>query len=289
MLPDGYQCFADCRCEVAEGPRWNEKEQSLYWVDIPRGTVYRKHFPNGIVESFSPAVGKIGAFCFRNDELLLFASQCKVWECAFNGDPQLFAELPGYPDSRFNDVFDDGHGHIFCGAAWVPDLNLPGELWRFDPEEKQFSPVERNLAGMPNGMALSPDRRTFYFAVSEEYRIYSYDYDMKNGVLSNRKCFAEFPCSGGTPDGIACDEHGNLAVALWGGDALCHFSPDGKLQKTEHFSMSLVTSVTYSAFGCFVTTGNRPWQDQAYREQGAGCVYFCPSEDWQTGTEKGRM
>ena len=79
MLHD-CELFADCRCEVAESPRWNEAEQRLYWVDIPQGTVYRKSRRGGL-ESFRPGVGKIGALAFHGGKLLLFAAQCRIWQC----------------------------------------------------------------------------------------------------------------------------------------------------------------------------------------------------------------
>ena len=29
--------FSDSKCTVAEGPRWNGAERTLYWVDITEG------------------------------------------------------------------------------------------------------------------------------------------------------------------------------------------------------------------------------------------------------------
>ncbi len=267
-----YELFADCRCEVAEGPRWNESEQRLYWVDIPRGTVYRKS-PAGELESFHPGVGKIGALAFHGGKLLLFAARCKIWQCGFGGKPELFAELPGKAHTRFNDVLADQSGHVFCGVAWTSDT--PGELWRFTPETGESRCMEPDLHGMPNGMAISPDRKSFYFAVSEEHTVYHYNFDETKGELSGKRIFAAFPPENGNPDGIAVDPTtGNLAVAFWNGARLEIHTPRGGLKQTVSFPISKVTSAEFSKDRLFVTTGNHPWNESDWQKNRSGNIFM---------------
>ena len=269
MLHD-CELFADCRCEVAESPRWNEAEQRLYWVDIPQGTVYRKSRRGGL-ESFRPGVGKIGALAFHGGKLLLFAAQCRIWQCGFGGRPELFAELPGKAHTRFNDVLADQNGHIFCGVAWTD--STPGELWRFSLDGKIFTQVEGDLAGMPNGMAISPDRKSFYFAVSEEHTVYLYNFDETKGVLSEKRIFATFPPENGNPDGIAADpESGDLAVAFWNGARLEVHAPHGGLKQIVPFPISKVTSAEFSKDCLFVATGNHPWNESDWQENRSGNI-----------------
>lgn len=280
MLPDGFELFASCRCEVAEGPRWNEADRRLYWVDIPLGTVYRKETdtPPDVYESFSPGIGKIGAIVFYEGELLLFAANCRIYHCPFGGKAELFAELPGHQDTRFNDVFDDHAGHIFCGVAWDPAAKRPGELWRFSLKDKTFRQIESNLSGMPNGMGVSPDRQTFYFVVSEEHNLYAFSFDESGGELGNRRVLIKFPVDMGNPDGMAVHPRtGEIAVAFWNGSRLAVFSSEGKLKKEYLFPIKKITSVLYAPDGLFVTTGNFPWDENEFCRNHAGGIWRMPN------------
>ena len=279
MLPDGFELFSSCRCKVAEGPRWNDSDQRLYWVDISLGAVYRreKNAPPDVYESFSPGIGKIGAIVFHEGKLLLFAANCRIYRCSFGEKAELFAKLPGHQDTRFNDVFADRAGHIFCGVAWNPETKKPGELWRFSLKDKTFRQIESDLSGMPNGMGVSPDRKKLYFAVSEEWKVYCYDFDEEAGTLKNRRIFAEFQPEGGNPDGLAVDpETGNVAVAFWNGRRLLICSPDGCGQKEFRFPIAKVTSAEYAPFGLIVTTANLPWEESEWEKNHAGSVFVYP-------------
>jgi len=265
--------YAASRCIVAEGPRWNDAERALYWVDVTGGKYYR-HFdgvPADRFEEASPDIGFIGALAFSERGVLLFASDCKVWECAFGERPVLKYELPGYAGRRFNDVWADG-GNFFCGIARDP--SHPGEFWRLS-SDGSFSCIERQTAGMPNGMGVSPDGKTFYFTVTDERRIYAYDYDRATGMLSNRRIFAEDFLGEGMPDGICVDQSdGSVFVAMWDGSRLEHRAADGRLIGTLRFPMKKVTSAEVVGERVFVTTGNKDADPEAYHAStGAGSVF----------------
>ena len=114
------EMFADSACTVAEGPRWNGAERTLYWVDITAGEVLRQRIdaPVDGFERFAPGLGKIGAAEFATDgRLFLFSERCEVYISDFGGVPELKWTLPGHEDTRFNDVIDVGDGVFFCGVA----------------------------------------------------------------------------------------------------------------------------------------------------------------------------
>ncbi|MGN0873049.1 MAG: SMP-30/gluconolactonase/LRE family protein [Victivallales bacterium] len=276
-----WQLFADSRCEVGEGPRWHETEQRLYWVDIPHGVLYRKSpdTPPEVFESFTPGIGKIGAFAFYQGELLLFGENCRIWKCRFGDTPELFAVLPNLEATRFNDVLADHAGHIYCGVAWDPKKGIQGSLWRFSPADRTFQLLQDNLNGMPNGMGISPDRKTFYFAVSEEHRLYAFAFDETAGLLNHRRTLLDFDPEMGNPDGIAVDpRNGGIAVAFWDGGQVRIYSSSGKQEKEYRFPVSKTTSVEYAPNGLFLTTGNRPWDEGEFIRNHAGGVWHIPFE-----------
>ena len=135
------ELFSDSACTVAEGPRWNDAERTLYWVDITAGEVMRQRFdaPANGFDRFAPGLGKIGAVEFApNGRLLLFAERCEVYISEFGGVPERKWTLSGHGDTRFNDVIDVGEGVFFCGVAPIRP-SVRGELWRFDSRTGEFA------------------------------------------------------------------------------------------------------------------------------------------------------
>ena len=270
------ELFSDSACTVAEGPRWNGAERTLYWVDITEGIVLRQaeSAPADGYERFSPGLGKIGALEFSQDgRLLLFTERCEVYISGFGGTPDLKWTLPGHGDTRFNDVIDVGDGVFFCGVAPIRP-SLRGELWRFDSRTGDFSCVESATGGMPNGMGLSPDRKTLYFLVSDEKVLYAYDFDDEAKTVSNRRAVCRDFASPGVPDGMCIDSSdSSLYIAVWDGRRLEHRSSDGALLDVVEFPMAKVTSACAVGGRIYVTTGNLPKSDSEYAATKAGGVF----------------
>ena len=283
MMPVVY---AESPCIVAEGPRWNAADQTLYWVDVTGGKYlrHRDGEPSGCFETVDPALGKIGALaCIGPGKLLLFTAECQVWECEFGEKPVLRQTLAGHEGRRFNDVWVDA-GNAFCGVAREPDR--PGELWLL--RDGVFTCIESATDGMPNGMGVSPDGRTFYFVVSDERKLYAYDYDRTSGRVSNRRVLVEDFAQPGVPDGMCVDpSDGTLWVAMWDGGRLEHRAADGRLLDTVAFPMKKVTSAEVVGDRVFVTTGNKEPDAAAYfRETKAGAVFSLEKGRGQEGAAR---
>ena len=276
------ELFAAAHCLVAEGPRWCAAENALYWVDITSGAVLRKKegTPPDAFETFNPKLGKIGAFAFGDGEkLLLFTERCEVYESAFGGKPELKWTLPGHAETRFNDVFDAGGGVYFCGVAPIRPARR-GELWRLDSKAGSFTCVESATDGMPNGMGLLPDGRTFYFVVSDERRVYAYDFDPTARTVSGKRVLCDDFAGDGVPDGMCVDPaDGSLYIAVWGGRRLEHRAPDGRLLESIPFRIEKVSSATVAGDSIYVTTANVPFDEVAFKEQKAGCVFRLRKKD----------
>ena len=271
------EIFAAAQCIVAEGPHWCEAEKALYWVDITAGKILRKKVgtPPDTFETFAPNLGKIGAFAFgEGGSLILFTERCEVYESAFGGKPELKWKLPGHGDTRFNDVFDAGGGVFFCGVAPIRPSRR-GELWRLDAKTGSFACIESATDGMPNGMGLSPDGRTLYFVVSDERRVYAYDFDPAARTVSARRVLCEDFPGDGVPDGLCVDPaDGSLYVAIWGGYRLEHRAPDGRLLESIPFKVEKVSSATVEGKSVYVTTANLPFDQSAFADRKAGCVFL---------------
>ena len=225
-------------------------------------------------ERFAPGLGKIGAAEFALDgRLFLFTERCEVCVSDFGGVPEHKWTLPGHGDTRCNDVLDVGDVVFFCGVAPIRPSSR-GELWRLDTRTGDFSCVESVTSGMPNGMGLSPDRKTFYFVVSDEKVLYAYDFDDETKTVSNRRTVCRDFASPGVPDGMCVDPgDGSMYVAVWDGYRLEHRSSDGRLIETTSFPMAKVTSACAVGDCIYVTTGNLPKSDSEHDATKAGGVF----------------
>ena len=263
MMMLNPQIYAASPCVVAEGPRWNATDKTLYWVDVTGG-MYLRHRDGDPADKFDrvdPGLGKIGALaCLGPGKVRLFTSECQVWDCVFGEKPVLRYTLEGHAGRRFNDVWIDA-GNAFCGVARESDR--PGELWLL--RDGTFTCIEKATKGMPNGMGVSPDGKTLYFVVTDEKRVWAYDYDRTTGTLSNKRVLCEDFAEPGLPDGMTVDPaDGTLWIGMWDGGRLEHRGADGKLLGTVPFPMKKVTSVEVVGDRLFVTTGNKEPDAAAY-------------------------
>ena len=120
------------------------------------------------------------------------------------------------------------------GRCWFtdPDFGLAGRkketpgnyVYRYDERDRTLRPVVTDLPS-PNGLSFSPDESILYVANSgkpPEIRAYP----VKAGApASPGRVFATI--DKGIPDGIRCDELGNVWSSS--GDGVQIFSPSGRL------------------------------------------------------------
>ncbi len=110
------------------------------------------------------------------------------------------------------------------GLGKRPKEQSANHVFVFDPRTKQIKPVVSDFV-QPNGLCFSPDEKKLYIADSDKPRhIRVFDVQPDN-TLANGKIFATI--DQGIPDGIRCDERGNIWSSA--GDGVQMFAPDGKL------------------------------------------------------------
>ncbi len=235
------ELIADYRCDCGEGPLWHPMEGRLYWVDIPKGRLFR----------YDPATGHheqchqgdvIGGFTIQADgALLLFMARGAVKTWRDGRLTSIIEDIPEERDSRFNDVIADPQGRVFCGT--MPTANRKGRLWRLD-RDGTVTMVLDNVGGA-NGLGFTPDRRKMYFTDSRAREICIFDYDRQSGEISNGRLFVRVAESLGIPDGMTVDAEGHVWSALWDGSSLVRFRPDGTLERRIKIPAPKVSSMTF--------------------------------------------
>ena len=113
-----------------------------------------------------------------------------------------------------------------------------------------------------NGLGLSPDDRTLYFADSARRVIYAYDADPATGDLSRRRVFVQVPRDEGLPDGLTVDREGFVWCAQWYGGQVVRYDPDGKVERRIAMPVRQVSSVIFGGddlTDLYITTAADPW------------------------------
>lgn len=264
------ELIADYACTVGEGPMWHPTEQKVYWVDIMTGRMFR----------YDPATDDheqcyqgdiIGGFTIQDDgALLLFMARgaVKIWR-----DGQLetiIEEIPDERETRFNDVFADPAGRVFCGT--MPTKDRLGRLYRLDPDRTLTLLLEG--IHVSNGMGLTLDHKHLYYTDSGAKKIYLFDYDSDTGAISNQRVFLDTSDQEGVPDGMTVDASGNVWSARWDGSRLTQYAADGTEIQRISFPAKKVSSVIFGGpdyMDMYVTTagGNNKAEDGP----GAGALF----------------
>jgi len=272
------ELIADYACVTGEGPLWHPDEQRVYWVDIPKGRLFRYTPATGEHERCFESPNAIGGFTIQEDGALLpFMARgaVKLWR---DGElTTVIDEIPDEVTTRFNDVIADPEGRVFCGTMPTATRGSPtqsrlGRLYRIDPDRTLTKLLDG--IGVSNGMGFTPDLQHLYYTDSPTRNIYRFDYDRATGDISNRRVFVQTTDGEGVPDGLTVDAEGYVWSARWDGGVLVRYTPDGEEALRIAFPARKVSSVTFGGpdyTDIYVTTAGG---DQKAREgDGAGALF----------------
>jgi len=214
-----------------EGPIWiNEDGGYLVFSDIPANELKRWDRASGVRTFRTPSGNTNGNTLDREGRLLSAEHTGRISRTEKNGTVATVVDsFDGVKLSSPNDVVVKRDGTI-----WFTDptygigsrkQETPGNyVYRFDPASSRVTAVVRD-AVMPNGLCFSHDERTLYVADSGTPRhIRAFAVDAQGG-LDQGRVFAAIDKGG--PDGIKCDELGNVWSST--GDGVQVFSPQGRL------------------------------------------------------------
>ena len=223
---------ADLQLTLGEGPRWSEREQVLYLVDIAKQALVR----------FDPITGQtrrrlfdspVGCFAFRRGGgfVLAMADGFALID-SFEGPVMPFGAqvTEGRADIRFNDGRTDAAGRFFAGTVNTQKSASDAGIYRLTPEAAVTQLTTGALTC--NGTAFSPDGRTLYHSDTPQHAIYTFDFEPTTGEISNKRVFHQFPFGEGRPDGASVDREGCYWTAMYDGGRVVRLSPAGEILET---------------------------------------------------------
>ena len=174
---------------VGESPMWHPIERALYWVDTRRPALHRLN-RDRTVRTW-PMPTNIGSYVFRRGGGLVAGLKhgfCTV-DQATGAVERILDPEADLPEDRLNDGRCDRRGRYWCGSRDPGNENPGGSLYRLDPDFR----CQKMDSGfiVSNGMAFSPDDRTFVFGDSRGDTIWRHDLDLDAGTLANKRVFLD--------------------------------------------------------------------------------------------------
>lgn len=229
---------------LGESPIWCERTRCLYWVD-GRAPALHVHDTVTRISSSHELPETAGSICLCEDGSLLVAMVSGVFRLSADGvlGVRVATAKPNHPDNRFNDGRCDRAGRFFVGTMNDKQRIPTGDLWRLGPQG-DFTALAGDII-VPNSLAFSPDNRRMYFADTYRHVIYTFDYDIVEGAISNRRLFADRRGSAGRPDGSAVDADGCLWNAEYAGGRVVRYTPDGKVDRVIELPASQPTCCAF--------------------------------------------
>jgi sugar lactone lactonase YvrE len=214
----------DAKCFVGEGPAWDSARRKLYWVDVAIGHlhIYDPESGHDQTRELGQQLGCVAPA--KNGELIL-GLQNGLATLDLSTDKLTFLAKPEIhiPGNRFNDGKCGPDGRFLAGTMDDAETETSGALYSLSPDGTLKTLVTG--VGISNGLAWSPDYKTFYHIDTWSRNIMAYDYDMQTGEIANPRLAASVPAELGWPDGMTSDTKGRLWVALWGGAAVSVWKP----------------------------------------------------------------
>ena len=230
-------------CRWAEGPVWFADGNYLVWSDIPNNRLLRWTPENGVDVFNADSNYTNGNTRDRQGRLV----SCqhggrRVIRTEPDGSQTVIADsYNGKPLNSPNDVVvksdgsiwftDPNYGIMSNYEGYKADMEQDGcFVYRVSADLSEITVVADDFA-KPNGLAFSPDEKTFYIAdsgVSHDpdgpHHIRAFDVS-EDGTLFNNRVFANV--SPGLPDGFRLDTEGNIWTSA--ADGVHCYAPDGTL------------------------------------------------------------
>lgn len=227
--------------EFTEGPIWHPRDQFLLFSDMPADT--RRHFDGKAVREQARPSNKGNGMTYDADLNLLVCEHATSSVARFRGGADgkrevLASHFEGKELNSPNDIVAAKDGAIYFtdptyGRMPVFGVERPTQLgfqgvYRIATDGRLALMVGKSLFTQPNGLCFSPDERLLYVNDTEQANIRVFD--VVDGALANMRVFASGitdPGKAGAPDGMKCDEQGNIWVTAPGG--LWIYAPNGVL------------------------------------------------------------
>lgn len=269
---------------VGESPVWDDRTNTLYWVDITGRCI--RAFAAGArsvesyqTEDFPTAVG----LCEQPDKLIVaLAGGVKLFDLTDRTMSQ-FVTIEDEPsDNRLNEGVVGPDGAFWVGTMQT-NLNPDGSMRRMNRESGAFYRVgaDRSVRkvtdqtfGITNTLAWDEARGKFYLGDTLKKTLYALPWPLPPGRTPQPEIHNQ-TFDFGFPDGSCLDNEGYLWNARYAGGCLVRIAPSGDIDAKVDLP---ATNITACCFGgedlatLFVTTATNELTEEQMKRPAEGAV-----------------
>lgn len=239
----------DARNVLGEGTLWDQAQERLWWVDI-YGKRLMCHDPKSDSYEAHDLPDVIGTVVICLDGRPLVAQGCGIAHFeARTKSVTRFVDLDYNPQThRLNDGKCDPRGRLWIGT--MVEKGEPGSAALYCvSDDRRVVPLLHGVT-ISNGLAWADAGKRFYYVDTPTQQVVSYDCDLDQLSLTNRRVVFEFPSDMGSPDGMTIDAEGQLWVALFGGGSVVRLDPSrGALTGRVKVGAKNITSCAFGGPG----------------------------------------
>lgn len=194
-----------------EGPVFDDAG-NLYVTDIPFGRIFRIS-PQGAWELLAQYDGEPNGMKFLGPGRLLIADYrngLMLCDVASGAVRPYLTRRNSESFKGINDLVFDSRGNLYFTDQGQTGMHDPtGRVYRLRPDGRLDLLLSN--APSPNGLALSPDEKVLYLAVTRGNAVWRLPLLDDGSVAKVGQFFASYGPSG--PDGLAVDQQGRVIVA----------------------------------------------------------------------------
>lgn len=260
--------FLNLTLTLGEGPVWDERTQTLYFVDIEGHALWAHDVKTGQSREtlFEERVGMCALT--RDGGLAVALEKSLVLLKDDKHSPLVSGVEADLPDNRFNDGKCDPFGRLLVGSMDTRGKMGRGSLYSLE-EGGALRKLECGVS-ISNGIGFSPDGRHMYYVDTPSGRLWRYDYHGETGDIANPVPLIDYTGEEGQFDGLCVDAEGMIWVAHWGGHKVSRWNPETAKKVAEIEVPAL--NVTSCCFGgerqdtlfittaqCFDEAGKAAW------------------------------
>jgi sugar lactone lactonase YvrE len=225
---------------TAEAPFWDERDGTLWWIDIQGQRLLALSPASGQQRDWSlPMMPGMVAGREQGGLILGLEDGLYAFDPVHGLGARLVAVETGGSRTRVNDGKPDRRGRLWFGTMDKTGSGEPnGALYRLE-RDGRVSRV-RSEVRIPNAICFSLDGRTLYFSDSRTGIVEAISYDPAAGQAGASRRFVKF-AEGEHPDGACVDSDGCVWIAVVGGSRIERRRPDGELDMVVELPVSRPT------------------------------------------------
>jgi sugar lactone lactonase YvrE len=209
----------ETQAALGEGPIWDARTQTLYWIDILNKRIYRG---GDVLIELDDIIGCIAP---RKSGGLVLTQRFGF--ASLDLDSLTVTSLTSLSDEPSNNRFNDGkcdpRGRFLAGTMDMGEKDPNGSLYSF--EKNAITKLVGHVT-ISNGLTWSPDYKTLYYIDTPTREVRAFDYDLETGAVADPRSIICIPDGFGWPDGMTSDMQGNLWIAMWGGAQVTKWNPN---------------------------------------------------------------